>query len=127
MWRFVAGIVVGLSFGAATAAVSPKVEGQGVLSGWSVTKDGEEVCRGPYVVAKRREIACESVFRLGRIGTPSLFPDSAVAVAETAQQLVADRPAVGRKRIDVDVEADQRRPFAPPHRIVRQRRDVDRE
>ena len=66
MWRFVAGIVVGLSFGGATAAVGPKLEGQGVLSGWHVTKDGEDVCIGPYVTPKRREIACESRFRLGR-------------------------------------------------------------
>jgi hypothetical protein len=67
MWRFVAGIVVGLSFGAATAAVGPKLEGQGVLSGWIVMKDGEEVCRGPYVTPKRHEITCESVFRLGLV------------------------------------------------------------
>jgi len=67
MWRFAAGIIIGLSVGAA-AAVSPKLEGQGVLSGWHVTKDGEDVCIGPYVVPKRREIACESVFRLGRSG-----------------------------------------------------------
>jgi hypothetical protein len=65
MWRFVAGLTLGLSVGAA-AAVSPKVEGQGVLSGWHVTKDGEDVCIGPYVTPKRREIACESRFRLGR-------------------------------------------------------------
>jgi hypothetical protein len=41
------------------------VEGQGVLPGWHVTKDGEDVCIGPYVTPKRREIACESRFRLG--------------------------------------------------------------
>ena len=67
MWRFVAGLILGLSVGAA-AAVSPKVEGQGVLSGWHVTKDGEDVCIGPYVTPKRREIACESRVRLGRTG-----------------------------------------------------------
>ena len=68
MWRFAAGIVVGLSVGAAAAAVVPKVEGQGVLTGWRVTKDGEDVCFGPYVTPKRREIACESRVRLGRTG-----------------------------------------------------------
>jgi len=67
MWRFAAGIIVGLSVGAA-AAVSPKVEGQGVLTGWRVTKDGEDVCFGPYVTPKRREIACESKVRLGARG-----------------------------------------------------------
>jgi hypothetical protein len=68
MWRFAAGVVVGLSVGAAAAAVVPKVEGQGVLTGWRVTKDGEDVCFGPYVTPKQREIVCESRVRLGRTG-----------------------------------------------------------
>jgi hypothetical protein len=65
MWRFAAGMIVGLSVGAAAAAVSPKVDRQGVLTGWRVTKDGEDICFGPYVTPKRREIACESKVRLG--------------------------------------------------------------
>ncbi len=50
MWRFAAGVVVGLSVGAAAAAVVPKVDGQGVDFG------------------DHREIACESRVRLGRTG-----------------------------------------------------------
>jgi hypothetical protein len=72
MWRFAAGMIVGLSVGAATAAVIPKVDGQGVLTGWRVTKDGEDVCFGPYVTPKRREIACESKVRLGERGVQGI-------------------------------------------------------
>ncbi len=53
---FIAGLLVGavVPVGAATL-----VGGTGYLSGWTVTKNGREICYMPYVWAGIREIECD--------------------------------------------------------------------
>ena len=59
MHRFLLGFVLGLTVGVASAAFAAVVSGDsGHLSGWFVTKDGEEICSDPYVSIREREIEC---------------------------------------------------------------------
>lgn len=55
VWFFV-GLMLG---GVAPAAAAVLVGGSGYLSGWTVTKDGDEICYMPYVWAGMKEIECD--------------------------------------------------------------------
>ena len=60
MKKFSVGFVVGLALGMVVpAAAATLVGGSGYLSGWTVTKDGNEICYMPYVWAGVREIECD--------------------------------------------------------------------
>jgi hypothetical protein len=43
--KFIIGVVVGISLGASATAYG--AVGSGTVPGWTVTKDGEDVCSGP--------------------------------------------------------------------------------
>ena len=58
MLRFVAGLVLGLVAGSAALALADAFTENGVLRGWSVTKDGKDVCTNPFVWHQRKEIDC---------------------------------------------------------------------
>lgn len=60
MKKFSLGFFAGLMIGAvAPAAAASIVGGTGYLSGWTVTKDGDEICYMPYVWTSIREIECD--------------------------------------------------------------------
>jgi hypothetical protein len=59
MARFIAGAMLGLILGMSATAWAAGVFGSGTLSGWSVTKDGEEVCSDPSVDTSSKEIECD--------------------------------------------------------------------
>lgn len=60
MKNFSFGVAIGLLIGAAVpAAAAAMVGSTGYLSGWTVTKNGDEVCYMPYVWVYSREIACD--------------------------------------------------------------------
>jgi len=57
---FAIGLILGLILGcAATACAAALVGANGYLHGWSVTKEGEEVCTDPYVRVGENKIECE--------------------------------------------------------------------
>lgn len=51
------GLVIGLILGG-SAAYAAGVYGDGYLFGWTVTKDGEEVCDAPFIWSVTKEIEC---------------------------------------------------------------------
>ena len=59
MAKFIAGLILGtfLSFSATSWAAG--VFGSGSLSGWTVSKDGEEVCSDPSVDTSAKEVECD--------------------------------------------------------------------
>jgi hypothetical protein len=60
MKKFVAGFIAGLTTALAISAFAAKmVGGNGYLTGWEITKDGEEICSDPYVWTATREIECD--------------------------------------------------------------------
>lgn len=59
MAKFIAGVMFGLILGTSAAGWAAGVFGSGSLSGWSVTKDGEEVCSDPSVDTSSKEIECD--------------------------------------------------------------------
>jgi len=59
MRKFAAGLVLGLILGSSMAALAAGVFGSGTLSGWTITKDGEEVCSDPTVSSVSKEIVCD--------------------------------------------------------------------
>ena len=59
MTRFVWGLLVGLFIGMTVSAYAAGVFGSGTLSGWTVTKDGEEICSDPEVDTSAKEIECD--------------------------------------------------------------------
>ena len=59
MAKFIAGVMLGLILGMSATAWAAGVFGSGTLSGWSVTKDGEEVCSDPSVDTGSKEIECD--------------------------------------------------------------------
>jgi hypothetical protein len=59
MTRLIFGVLVGLFVGASAGAWAAGVFGAGDLTGWSVTKGGEEVCTDPSVDTISKEIACD--------------------------------------------------------------------
>ena len=60
MKKLVIGFMLGLAAGAAVPAVAATLVGDtGYLSGWTVTKDGDEICYMPFVWTATREIECD--------------------------------------------------------------------
>ena len=60
MGRFLAGIVVGLFLASVTVVSAQSVVGgSGFLTGWTITKDGSEICSDPYVWDATQEIECD--------------------------------------------------------------------
>ncbi len=60
MKKFAFGFLAGITLGATVpVAASAFVNGSGYLSGWSVTKNGHEICYMPYVWSSTREIECD--------------------------------------------------------------------
>jgi hypothetical protein len=59
MLRFIVGIILGLVVGTSLSGFAAGIFGTGTLSGWSVTKDGEEVCSDPEVDVASKEIECD--------------------------------------------------------------------
>ena len=59
MTRFLCGLVTGAVLGIALSASAAGVFGDGYLTGWTVTHDGEEVCTDPSVSRATREIECD--------------------------------------------------------------------
>lgn len=60
MKKLVIGFMLGLAAGAAVPSVAATLVGStGYLAGWTVTKDGEEVCYMPYIWTGIREIECD--------------------------------------------------------------------
>ncbi len=59
MRKFLAGLVLGLILGSSIAAFAAGIFGSGELTGWSVTKDGEEVCSDPGIDENAKEIECD--------------------------------------------------------------------
>jgi hypothetical protein len=58
MSRFMAGLIVGLFLGACASAYAAGCFGDGTARGWTVTKDGDEVCTDPDVDNGAKEIQC---------------------------------------------------------------------
>lgn len=60
MRRFALGLLLGLVIGSAGAASAALIVGDtGYLRGWSVVKEGEEICSEPYIWTASREIECD--------------------------------------------------------------------
>jgi hypothetical protein len=60
MKKLTIGFIIGLTAGAAVPAVAATIVGStGYLSGWTVTKDGNEICYMPYIWTSIREIECD--------------------------------------------------------------------
>jgi hypothetical protein len=60
MRKYLIGFTAGVLFGAAVPATAAiVVGGTGYLLGWSVTKDGDEICYMPFVWTATKEIECD--------------------------------------------------------------------
>ena len=59
MSRYIAGVVTGIIIGTAAGAFAATVAGDGYLMGWSVMKDGEEICSDPFVWRRLKEVECD--------------------------------------------------------------------
>ena len=59
MSRFVAGLLAGLLLGTCVSAYAAGCFGYGTASGWSVTKDGDEVFSDPEINSSAKEIECD--------------------------------------------------------------------
>lgn len=59
MSRFVAGLVIGVVLGAGASAYAAGCFGSGTAHGWTVTKDGDEVCSNPDIDAVAKAIECD--------------------------------------------------------------------
>lgn len=60
MRDFMTGLSVGLLLGvAAPVTAATLVGGTGYLSGWTVTKNGDEICYMPYIWTATKEIDCD--------------------------------------------------------------------
>ena len=59
MAKFIAGLILGTFLSFAATSWAAGVFGSGTLSGWTVTKDGEEVCSDPSVDTGSKEIECD--------------------------------------------------------------------
>jgi hypothetical protein len=59
MPRFLSGVAVGIFIGVTASAYAAGIFGSGTLTGWTVTKDGEEVCSDPEVDTAAKEIECD--------------------------------------------------------------------
>jgi hypothetical protein len=59
MARFIAGMMLGIFIGFAASSYAAGIFGSGILHGWTVTKDDDEVCADPAVDTGIKEIECE--------------------------------------------------------------------
>jgi hypothetical protein len=59
MTRFAAGLIVGLVLGACASAYAARCFGDGTAYGWTVTKQGDEVCSDPTIDGASKEIECD--------------------------------------------------------------------
>lgn len=60
MGRFLLGVFVGLAIGVTATASAAVIAGDsGYVLGWSVMKDGSEICSDPFVWTVTREIECD--------------------------------------------------------------------
>ena len=59
MSRFAAGLIIGLVLGAGASAYAAGCFGNGTAHGWTVTKDGDEVCSDPDIDNGAKEIQCD--------------------------------------------------------------------
>jgi len=60
MKKLAIGFIIGLAAGAAAPVAAAVLVGDtGYLSGWTVTKDGEDICYMPFVWTATREIECD--------------------------------------------------------------------
>ena len=60
MRKFITGFLSGVVLAAAAPVAAASIVGStGYLWGWSVTKDGDEICDAPYIWTFSREIECD--------------------------------------------------------------------
>lgn len=59
MKKLAIGFIIGVAAAAPSAVAATIVGSTGYLSGWTVTKDGDEICYMPYVWTSIREIECD--------------------------------------------------------------------
>ena len=60
MRKYLIGFAAGIALGASASASAAMLLGQtGYLAGWTVTKDGDEICYMPYVWVSLKEIECD--------------------------------------------------------------------
>lgn len=60
MRKYIIGFAAGIMTAAAIPAAAAAIVGStGYLSGWTVTKDGYEICYMPYIWTSIREIECD--------------------------------------------------------------------
>jgi hypothetical protein len=57
--RFAVGLLVGLVLGGSASAWAAGCFGYGMARGWTVTKDGDEVCSDPNISDATHEIECD--------------------------------------------------------------------
>jgi hypothetical protein len=58
MRQLALGLILGIAIGASITAFAAGLYGDGVLAGWSVIKDGQQVCTDPTVSTDVKEIEC---------------------------------------------------------------------
>ena len=60
MKKFWIGLLAGLLLGVVGSTFAAKIMGSdGYLTDWTVTKDGEAICDGPYASTSSKEIECD--------------------------------------------------------------------
>jgi hypothetical protein len=60
MLRFLSGLIIGVVIGSAVGAFAAVIAGDnGYLLGWTVTKDGEQICSDPFICTGINEIECD--------------------------------------------------------------------
>ncbi len=59
MKGFVFGFILGVTVASGAASAALVVGQNGYLSGWTVTKDGEEICDSPFAWTAIKEIECD--------------------------------------------------------------------
>ncbi len=60
MKQFIAGVVAGLGIGIAITANAAVIAGDnGYALGWTVEKNGEEICDAPFVWVGTQQIECD--------------------------------------------------------------------